>query len=68
MFECDCRPKISVKSLTLNDFCYKIKLLPWTAVQSFKSSPSGNLTAALKLIPEFKLAHACLCRLYLIVP
>lgn len=42
--------------------------LPWTAIQSFRSSPSGNCTTERKLMPEFKDAWACLCNEYLKVP
>ena len=43
-------------------------MLPWTAIQSFKSSPGGRRTAALRLIPELSEAWAWVCRPYLNVP
>lgn len=42
--------------------------LPWTAIQSFKSSPGGRATTLRRLIPEFKEAWACLCKEYFSVP
>lgn len=45
-----------------------IQHLPWTAIQSFKSSPSGNWTTDLRFIPELRDAWACLCKEYRRVP
>lgn len=42
--------------------------LPCTAIQSFIFSPSGNLTTCRKLMPDCRLACACLCNEYRIVP
>lgn len=35
--------------------------VPCTAIQSFRLSLGGNLTTCRKLIPDCKLAWACLC-------
>lgn len=58
------------KWLTLwNNFitCFK-QFLPWTAIQSLSSSPSGSCTTERKLIPELRDAWACLCNEYRSVP
>ena len=46
----------------------KVYNLPWTAIQSFTSSPGGNLTTSFRSMPELREALACLWRLYFSVP